>query len=74
MEFSAWRGVPFVMARSHTHTDLEFNLVLRGTMRYFVGGRLHTLEQGDLIVFWAGCRTSLCTCSRAPNVSGLWCR
>jgi len=42
------------MPDAHTHTDVEFNFVLRGEMRYFLGGAFESVEPARLVVFWAG--------------------
>jgi AraC-like DNA-binding protein len=42
------------MSRAHTHTDVELNLVLSGTMRYFMAGQTVAISAGQLAVFWAG--------------------
>ncbi len=52
--FRAWRGHPSAMGGTHTHTDLEWNFVAKGAMRYFLAGRFVTIPTGRLAVFWGG--------------------
>lgn len=52
--FTAWRGSAERMPLAHVHTDVEWNFLLRGSMRYFLGGRFEVLQPGRLGVFWAG--------------------
>jgi AraC family transcriptional regulator, melibiose operon regulatory protein len=52
--FNAWRGRPRAMGGTHSHTDLEWNYLSKGSMRYFLAGRFRTIPAGRLAVFWAG--------------------
>lgn len=52
--FHVWRGQPAAMASAHRHGDVEFNFVVRGRMRYFLGGRFQQIPQGRLGGMWAG--------------------
>jgi AraC-like DNA-binding protein len=52
--FKVWRGFPRAMIESHAHTELEWNFLLSGSMRYFIGGRFYEIQAGRLAVFWAG--------------------
>jgi Response regulator containing CheY-like receiver domain and AraC-type DNA-binding domain len=54
MPFHAWRARPRVMPDAHSHTDLELNLPLDGTLHYFFAGRFIAIGPGSLAVFWAG--------------------
>lgn len=49
----AWEGHPEGMPTSHRHNDLEMNLVERGEVTYFFGGRRILLQPGTLVLFWA---------------------
>lgn len=49
----AWDGHPADMPVSHRHNDLEMNLVERGEVVYFFGGRRILLTAGTLVLFWA---------------------
>jgi len=42
------------MGRTHSHTDLEWNYLSKGSGRYFLAGRFQTIPPGRLAVFWAG--------------------
>jgi AraC-like DNA-binding protein len=52
--FQAWRAAPMVMPGPHVHTDIEINLLLRGSATYFLAGHFHEVRSGRLAVFWAG--------------------
>jgi AraC-like DNA-binding protein len=52
--FTAWRGSAERMLIAHVHTDVEWNFLLSGSMRYFLAGRFEVLQPGRLSVFWAG--------------------
>lgn len=52
--FRICRGFPKSMVGMHLHTDLEWNFILSGSMRYFLGGRFHTIPCSRLAVFWGG--------------------
>ncbi len=54
LSFRAWRAAPRVMPAPHSHTDVELNLPLDATLRYFFGGRFWELPPGRLAVFWGG--------------------
>lgn len=41
------------MKNSHIHSEIEFNLVLRGALNYSFGGRRVAVQAGELAVFWA---------------------
>ena len=42
------------MPAPHVHTDVECNLVLRGSMRNFLSGAYHDTRAGGVAVFWGG--------------------
>jgi AraC-like DNA-binding protein len=44
-------GMPPLMRRLHSHTELEFNLVIRGRLTYRFAGEPVTLKAGTLYVF-----------------------
>jgi AraC family transcriptional regulator, melibiose operon regulatory protein len=46
-----WRGTPPMMRRLHSHTEVEFNLVTRGSLTYRFAGEPVTLKAGALHVF-----------------------
>ena len=51
--FSAWQGpIQRPQDRPHTHADVEWNLLIGGSARYFMSGRFQSLEPGRLAVFW----------------------
>src|SRR5687768_1318482 len=52
--FRAWSGTPPRMPAPHVHTDVECNLVLRGSMRNFLSGAYHDTRAGGVAVFWGG--------------------
>lgn len=52
--FHVWRGRPSAMTAAHRHGDVEFNFVVRGRMRYFLGGRFQQIPEGRLGGMWAG--------------------
>ena len=52
--FRVWRGSPKEMTLPHAHTDVEGNLLLRGSMTYLHGGRQWMLQPEALHLFWAG--------------------
>ena len=45
---------PTAMRNVHTHAEIEMNLLLRGWMTYFIGGRFRTVHTAEPTVFWAG--------------------
>ena len=49
----AWEGHPATMDYSHRHNDLELNLVTRGSVSYFSGGRRFVIPERTLVLFWA---------------------
>src|SRR5688500_15273677 len=52
--FKVWCGAASVFGRSHLHSVIEINFVLRGEAEYFFGGRFQTLKPDELAIFWAG--------------------
>ena len=52
--FKITRGLAKRVPGGHLHTDVEWNYLLRGSLRYFLGGRFYTVSPGQLVVFWAG--------------------
>lgn len=46
-----WRGTPPLMQRLHSHTEVEFNLVTRGSLAYRFAGEAVTFKAGALHVF-----------------------
>lgn len=48
-----WSGHPSAMGGSHCHSEVELNMVERGSLRYLSGGTQAPVEQGQLAVFWA---------------------
>jgi AraC family transcriptional regulator, melibiose operon regulatory protein len=54
MGLDAWQGESRGMAMAHQHLDLELNYILKGTMRYLVGGRIVELPQHQLCLLWGG--------------------
>jgi AraC-like DNA-binding protein len=54
LAFRAWRSRPQVMPAPHAHTDVELNLPLDGTLRYFFAGRFQEVRSGQLAALWAG--------------------
>jgi AraC-like DNA-binding protein len=46
-----WRGTPPLMKRLHSHTEVEFNLVTRGSLGYRFAGEAVILTAGALHVF-----------------------
>ena len=48
----AWSGRARRMARGHRHHDLELNYLVRGEMRYLMGGDVLTLPARQLTVLW----------------------
>lgn len=55
------------MASSHGHTDVEVNLLLRGSMRYQLPSGWHTVEAGTLMAFWAALPHRLAEVDGAPT-------
>ena len=49
-----WPGAPAAMTSSHMHTDLEWNFITKGAFHYFFAGRLITLRENQLAIFWGG--------------------
>ncbi|CAN5765171.1 helix-turn-helix domain-containing protein [soil metagenome] len=58
------------MARAHTHPDIEVNYLLKGSMRYFMGGRFHEIREGEVAIFWAGMPHQ--TMAKSTDVEGIW--
>ncbi len=52
--FLGFRGAPSVMEVAHTHTDLELNYVLCGSITYFIAGGQRHFAAGGTVLFWAG--------------------
>lgn len=46
-----WHGTPPVMRRLHSHTEVEMNLITRGTLTYRFAGEPVVLKAGALHVF-----------------------
>lgn len=51
--FACWSGNAFPMAAAHAHDEVEFNLSLDGPLHYLIGGRLASVPQRQLCLFWA---------------------
>lgn len=58
------------MARAHSHPDVEVNVVLAGTIRYFLSGRFYEIRAGEIGVFWAGMPHQ--TLEKGPGLEGIW--
>jgi len=54
MGFRVWDGIIADHREAHTHSDMEWNLLLEGCARYFMAGRFQPLTPGRLAVFWGG--------------------
>ncbi len=65
-----WRGRPGSMPAAHIHTDIEWNLILEGSITYLLAGRLQTIPRGRLAVLWAGVPHRLV--ERAPQTKMAW--
>lgn len=68
--FRVWRGQPGVMKATHQHSDVEFNFVPRGWMRYFLAGRFREVAAGRLALLWGGMPHRLV--ARSPDVECFW--
>jgi AraC family transcriptional regulator, melibiose operon regulatory protein len=68
---SAWDGHPNRMNVSHRHNDLELNLVERGSVVYFFGGRRYVFPQGSLVLFWAIAPHQLVECEEHTHMHWL---
>ncbi|MDA3963604.1 MAG: AraC family ligand binding domain-containing protein, partial [Planctomycetota bacterium] len=51
--FNVWCQHPTLMHGDHAHGDLELNIMIRGSVNYFHGGRFVELKPERLAVFWA---------------------
>lgn len=51
--FTCERWTPTRMPRPDRHNEIEFNLLLSGSLTYLLGGRRTTIEAGTLGIFWA---------------------
>jgi AraC-like DNA-binding protein len=69
--FKVWSRPVRAMPRSHIHSDIEINLVLRGEVEYFFGGRFQTWCENTLAVFWAGVPHALPRSK--PGTEMVWC-
>jgi AraC family transcriptional regulator, melibiose operon regulatory protein len=58
------------MPAAHAHTDIEFNYVLNGELRYFFGGRFEIVGPIRLTMFWAGIPHQLV--QAAPQTEMVW--
>ncbi len=65
-----WRGVVGTMRLAHQHNELEFNLVMRGTMTYLFGGELRVVEAGAWLLFWGALPHVLVAAE--PETECLW--
>jgi AraC family transcriptional regulator, melibiose operon regulatory protein len=54
MAFGAWHASPTEMPTAHTHIDIELNLLLNGSARYFLSDGFLELPKSRLVAFWAG--------------------
>jgi AraC family transcriptional regulator, melibiose operon regulatory protein len=54
MAFGAWRAPLTEMPMAHAHVDVELNLLLKGSARYFLSDGFLALPEGRLVAFWAG--------------------
>ena len=53
--FRIWRQrSPGMMARPHTHPDIEVNYLFDGGFSYLHGGTVTSIEAGRFTVFWGG--------------------
>lgn len=66
--FRVWRGRASRMSGAHAHGDVEVNVVVAGSLRYFFAGRLTTIHSGELALFWAGIPHQLIDLARATEV------
>ena len=48
-----WHGTPSKMEQIHSHMEIEFNLVEKGSISYLFGSEERTFRQGELTVFSA---------------------
>lgn len=46
-----WHGNPGQMRQIHSHMEIEFNLIEKGTITYLFGSTEHSFQQGELTVF-----------------------
>lgn len=53
--FRAWIGSVKTMPSAHTHSDLELNYCLRGSMTYLWQDRLVTVKEQHVVAFWGAC-------------------
>jgi AraC-like DNA-binding protein len=56
------------MSRPHLHQDLEFNLILEGSMQYLIGGALLRIPRGRLGVIWGAMPHQSILSEPAPDV------
>jgi AraC family transcriptional regulator, melibiose operon regulatory protein len=63
-------GRPRVMASVHSHGVVEINLLLSGSMRYFLGGRFPEVDAGQVMMFWAAVPHQLI--AHAPSTECVW--
>ncbi len=54
MGFRIWSGPVRPMSLSHSHGDIECNLVLSGRVSYLMAGGRRDLSPGSLALLWAG--------------------
>lgn len=60
-----------IMARAHTHADVEINVPLHGgPLRYLHAGRIVEVPAGKLAIFWGGIPHQLL--SPASGCEGIW--
>jgi AraC family transcriptional regulator, melibiose operon regulatory protein len=66
-----WMEDLSVMARAHTHADVEINVpLLGGPLRYLHAGRVVEVPAGTLALFWGGIPHQLL--SPASDCEGVW--
>ena len=65
-----WSGAVSSMAEPHRHHEIEFNLVLSGSIDYLFAGRELHLEPSQLLIFWAAFPHRLTQTSK--NTTMIW--
>lgn len=66
------RGAPLAMTRAHRHDDVEFNLVLSGSLTYTFWGEPLSVEGGELAVFWGAAPHLLHPDATPGATEGVW--
>lgn len=70
LDFRIWHATPTQMPHAHAHPDIEINLLLSGSISYFMSGRFHDVRAGEIAIFWGGMPHQSLTKSR--DLSGIW--